>query len=242
MAASYKRKRPVSSASALVLGPYRPPRPVKRRRAFVPGQDRVGGFYGRYGKGGELKFHDVELNDGVVANGATVTASINLIAQGVTESERVGRKCTIKSINWRYQVSIPEFDAAVTPATPSTVRLIVYCDKQCNGATIVGTDLLESADIHSFRNLSNSGRFTVHLDKVVTLNYLTMASDGAGVVSGGEVFREYQFYKKVNIPIEFNGTTGAIAEIRSNNLGVMVVGLSGAGAINSKFRLRFSDN
>ncbi len=233
--ASFKRKRDPSSASAFVLGPYRPPRPIKRRRAFVP-------YARRASAAGELKFHDVDLNDGVIANGGTITPSICLIAQGVTESERVGRKCTIKSVNWRYQVSLPEFDAAGTPATPTTVRFIVYLDKQCNGAAAVTTDLLETADIHSFRNLSNTGRFMFMLDKVITLNYITMASDGAGVVSGGEVFREFTFFKQCSLPIEFNGTTGVIGEIRSNNIGVCVVGLSGAGALNSKFRLRFSDN
>ncbi len=228
MAASYKRKR-ISAADLVVARPY-----TYKRRRVAPAAQRY--------KSGEIKFHDVDLNDDPVASGATITPSICLIAQGVEESERIGRKCTIRSINWRFQVNLPEVDAAATPATPTTVRLIVYLDKQCNGAAAAGTDLLETADIHSFRNLSNVGRFVFLLDKVVCINYLTMASDGAGVVSMGQVFREFTFFKKCNFPIEFNGATGAIAEIRSNNIGVLVVGLSGAGAINSKFRLRFSDN
>ena len=75
------------------------------RPRVVPGYTRSSGFYGRFAKpNGEMKFHDVDLDDAVIAAGANATASINLIAQGVTESTRVGRKCTITAINWRYRV------------------------------------------------------------------------------------------------------------------------------------------
>ncbi len=47
---------------------------------------------------GELKFHDVDLDDALVSATGTVTPSINLIAQDVLENTRVGRKCTLKNI------------------------------------------------------------------------------------------------------------------------------------------------
>ncbi len=224
-------------------GLYVRPRPLKRtRRTFIRGQDRVGGYYGRYsGAGAETKFFDLDLDDAIIATGANVTDSINKIGQGVTESTRVGRKCTIKSIQWRYQLSLPKVDAAVSAAASSSVRVILYLDKQCNGATAVGTDVLETGDIHSFRNLSNSGRFVLMYDKTHSINYTSLASDNAAVVSSANVFREYTMYKKCNTPIEFNDTTGAITEIRSNNFGVLIIGNSGTGGFNSKIRLRFSD-
>ncbi len=74
------------------------------------------------------------------------------------------------------------------------------------------------------------------------MNYAAAASDGAGLYSCSEVEREGSFYKKCDMPIEFNNTTGAIAEIRSNNLGVMLGSSSGAAGFTSKFRLRFSDS
>ncbi len=241
--ASRKRKGFSSSAGALALyRPFAPPRPVKRRKAFVPGRDRVGGFYGRYsGAGAELKFHDVDLDDAVVATGGTVTATVNIIAQGVTESERIGRKCTIKSINWKYRVDMPEIDAVATPNTAEEVRVILFIDKQANGATAAITDLLETAHVQSFRNLANSGRFVFLLDKLHVLNWRTLASDNAGVVSSAEVVTEHTFFKKCNLPIEFSSTTGAIGEIRSNNIGVCLVSKSGTGGFLSKIRLRFSD-
>lgn len=240
---SYKRKRYSDAAQILKLARAPTKAPKRRRTAFVQGRDRRGGYYGRYsGRDAELKFHDVNLDDAVVAGGGVVTPTVNIIPQGVTESERIGRKCTIKSINWRGTITLPEVDAAVTPGNTEYLRVILYLDKQCNGATAATTDLLESADIYSFRNLANSSRFTFLLDKLHVLNYQTLASDGAGVVSSAAVARQFTLYKKCDIPIEFSSTTGAIGEIRSNNIGVLLLCSSGTASFYSKFRLRFSDS
>ncbi len=241
-----KRKQRDLAAGKVVAVYTAPSRPYKRRKqAFIPGVDRTGGFYGRFSgerRGGELKFHDVDLDDAVIATGGTVTPSINLIAQGVTESQRVGRKCTLRSINWKFRVALNQIDAAGTSSTGDSCRVILFLDKQCNGATATVINVLESANYQSFRNLANSGRFMILQDKLVTINYNTLASDNAGVVSQSPILQNYTFYKKCNIPIEYDNTTGAITEIRSNNLGVLLISEQGTGGFQSKFRLRFSDN
>ncbi len=240
---AYKRKRKAGPSQAMVL--YKQPYKSyhkKRRTTFVPGVDRTGGYYGRYsGRDAELKFHDVDLDDAVIVNTGAITATINIIAQGVTESERVGRKCTIRSINWRYRYTLPSQDAGATPPGGENMRTILYVDKQCNGAAAAVTDVLESADWKSFRNLSNSGRFNILFDRTDTMNYLNLASDGAGVVSSSNSFMHGSFYKKCHIPIEFSSTTGVIGEIRSNNLGVLQITQVGTAGFFSKIRLRFSD-
>lgn len=244
-----KRKRSYSpAANALaVYRPFKSPykRPYVKSRKFIPGVDRTGGFYGRYAsRDGELKFHDVDLDDAIIAVGGQVTPTINIIPQGITEVTRIGRKCTIKSINWRFRLTLQENDAVATPGNVETTRVILYQDKQCNGATAAVTDLLETDDVHSFRNLANSGRFNFIYDKIYAMNYMGMASDGVGLVSQGPNSREISMYKKCDIPLEFNSSAsdGSLATIRSNNLGVMLVCLSGTASFNSKIRLRFSDN
>ena len=217
-------------------------RKYTKRRAFVPGRDRVGGYYGRYsGRLAELKFHDVDLDDAIVATNAQMTASVNLIAQGVTESERVGRKCTLRSVHWRYKITLPEQDAQATPATGDIIRIIMFVDKQCNGASAGSTDVLEANDFQSFRNLSNSGRFDILMDKEIPINYNGMASDGAGIVSQAKVMKRGMFNKKCALPVEFSGVTGAIGEIRSNNIGTLIISSDGVCGFESKIRLRFSD-
>lgn len=148
--------------------------PVVVRPIVVPGFTRTGGFFGRFGQGGELKFHDVDLDDAVVAAGAVVTPSVCLIAQGVTESTRVGRKCTLKSINWRFSITLAPSTASAN--TSDTIRVIMYVDKQANGATAANTDVLESASFLSFNNLSNKGRFRTLMDRI----YDIKSSAGGG--------------------------------------------------------------
>ncbi len=246
---SLTRRPYVGKATTHVMAPHYARRYAYggTRRRWRRGYSRIGGFYGRYNNysvghhGGELKFHDVDLDDATVSSSGDVTASINLIAQGTSESERNGRKCTLKSILWRYTVVLPEVDALATPAPADTIRIIMYLDRQCNGATAADTDVLESADYQSYRNLANSGRFSILHDKSMTLNYNGMASDGAGLVSQNEVTRQGHFYKKCDIPLEFNSTAGAITEIRSNNIGVILISRGTNISFLSKIRLRFSD-
>ncbi len=234
---SFKRKRTSAAGILMVSRPYKKP-----MRAYGSEQERVARFYGRYsGRSSELKFHDVDLDDAVIGTGGTVTPTVNIIPQGVTEVQRIGRKCTLKVFQWRYVLTLPEQDAVVTPETGDSARIIVFIDKQANGATATVTDLLESASILSFRNLANSGRFVFLCDKLHNINYAGLASDGAGVVSQALVNMEYTFYAKLNTPIEFSGTTGVIAEIRSNNIGVLLISQQGRVTFNSKIRLRFSD-
>ena len=121
----------------------RPRRPARFTR---------GGYYGRYDShggrnwSGEYKFHDLAVTDAVIASTGQVTPSCNLISQGVTESERIGRKCTIKKIDWRIAM---RKNSGGDLNGSDVVRLILYVDKQCNGATIAVTDILENADWQS---------------------------------------------------------------------------------------------
>jgi len=186
---------------------------------------------------GELKFHDVDLDDATISATGTVTASINLIPQGVTEITRVGRKCTITSIGWRYHV---ELAAISTVGGSDTARVIMFLDKQANGATAAVTDVLESADFQSFNNLSNSGRFRTIMDQTVTLNRLASAGDGTANDSA-PVRQSGTLFKQCQIPLEFSAGTGAITEIRSNNIGVLLISDAAVTSFESKIRLRFSD-
>ncbi len=238
-------KRQRSAAFAVGLGAARPFAAPPRKRTYRARTYGPRALPSRVPTG-ELKFHDVAIDDAVVASGGNIQngGTINIIPQGVTEIQRIGRKCTVKSVHWKYRVDIPEVQDAATPNTSDEVRVIMYWDKQANGATAAATDILETATIRSFRNLANSGRFTILMDRLHVLNFTTLASHGfaADTFDQGEVVREYSFNKKCEIPIEFSAAAGTIDEIRSNNLGVLLVGLNGTAGFLSSFRLRFSDH
>lgn len=204
----------------------------------VPGYTRRAGFYrapGRAGAGAELKFHDVDLNDAAISQAGTITNSINLIAQGVTESERIGRKCTLKKIGWKFDIQLL---AATTPTANEVVRVIMYVDKQTNGAAATALNLLQTDDFQSFNNLENKGRFRTLMDRTYAFNP-SISGDGTTIDTSTLTICD-SFYKNVNLPIEFSGATGAITEVRSNNVGVLILSkVGGVSVFSSKIRLRF---
>jgi len=119
---------------------------------------------------------------------------------------------------------------------------MVVLDKQCNGAAPNVDDILETTDWQSFNNLANKNRFRTLYDKTFVLNPLSASGDGTAN-DFGEYDRAFTFFKKCSIPIEFDSTTGAITEIKSNNLVILAISDTSntVTTMNSKIRLRFSD-
>ncbi len=245
MLSVYKRKRTNSAYGRPLIISKRYRRASARvpRPRFRPGIDRTGGYYGRFGPSGEMKFFDSICDVVTVLIAGTIAkVSINNIAQGITESTRIGRKCTIRSINWHWESHLPTFVGGNPPPPGDIIRIILYLDKQCNGASAAVLDILELATIRSFRNLANSQRFQILMDKQVTINYQSISSTSAILYNTGEVIRSGSFYKKCEIPLEFSGVEGDTTELRSNNVGILIIGENGLQEFRSHLRIRFSDN
>ncbi len=216
---------------------------VSRTPRIVRGFTRQAGFFGRFRPGGELKFHDLDINDSAIAAGVTVAEdSCVTIAQGVTEVQRIGRKCTIRNIGWRFNISLVSQVDEADPPKGDVVRILLYLDKQANGAAATSTQILESADYQSFNNLANKSRFRTLMDRTYTIDHILAQTDGTNTGAYAETNIADSFFKKVNLPIEYDSTTGAITEVRSNNIGVLTISKNGTATFESKMRLRFSDN
>ncbi len=241
---TFKRKRsgPSSGTVAIYSAPKACGGPqVKRRKKYVAGSSRSSGYYGRYNSsGGELKFFDTSKSLTTAASAGVVTVSFLLIPQGTTESTRIGRRATMKSFNLHYAFRLPNNSAAVSLPDDS-VRFILFQDKQCNGTNAVVTDVLESANIRSFRNLANTGRFNVLMDKTHNLNYSGIGAYGAGTVEQNGGTKNYKFSKTLNMPIEWDNTAGAITEIRSNNIAMLIISDRGNAQYIFQARVRYSD-
>ncbi len=230
---SMKRKRGAKHASK---GPF------KKRRYFRPGYDRQVGYYGRFaGNKGELKFLDTSIADANIAGGWQLQTNPVLIAQGVTESQRVGRKCTLKSLNWRGTLVRAE---GANSNLADITRICVVWDKQANGAAPTEDTIWnDGSDVNSFRNLVNSSRYQVLFDKVVTMGAAQGGTSGDGTTENvGSWNTQFNFYKECNIPMEFSSTTGAITEHRTNSIAVITRTRAGTAVVlASTFRVRFSD-
>ncbi len=229
--ASYRRAYTTAGMRGLIL---------PSQRGYV----RTSGFYGRYaGAGAEKKFFDTTKALTTTATAGTIfDNSLNIVPEGNGESDRVGRKITIKDIYINGNFKIPSTATAVD--TSDCVRIIVYQDKQTNGAAAVVTDILASADFRSWNNLSNKNRFLIHMDKKMAM--AATAGSGRGstdTLSYGENQRWWKMYKSVNIPIEYDSsaTTGAITTQRSNNVGVLVISESAKSSIGYIARIRYTD-
>ncbi len=210
-------------------------RRVRQRRA--PTQVR-GRFAGPAAV--EQKFFETDVDDAVVAQNWNVNGSMNLVPQGVTEAIRVGRKMTITFIGIRLAVTLPT--TATAAETSDVIRIVLVQDKQCNGANPAVTQVFENNTWQSFNNLANSGRFVTLMDRVIPLN--SRAGSGRGstdTLSYGADVKVITLFKKVNIPIEFDAGTGAVTEIRSNNLVLLYGSQLGFGGIDGTCRIRFSD-
>lgn len=206
---------------------------------FQPGVNRTGGYYGRFaGPGAELKFFDTSNSFAFDATGEVpATGQLVLIPQGTTESERIGRKCVIKSIMMR---GFCNFAPGAGATALTNCYMYVVLDKQCNGAAATVTDVFTGNNLAvAMHNLSNSQRFVILKKMRFTFNAM------AGVSTAyNSMVKAFEFYKRCNIPLEFSSTTGAITEIRSNNI-FLLAGSDGNSddtvTLAATTRVRFSD-
>lgn len=190
---------------------------------------------------GEVKYFDTTKAATALASaGAIANSSLLLIQEGNTESTRVGNKITVKSVMVRGQLIMSS--QADATATSQTFRIIVYLDKQCNGATAGVTDILQSASFLAFNNLDQSDRFITLAEEFCTLDQPGAAPSGAAYVFG-ESNKVFFLKKKLNLPVKFKGNAGTIADLASANIGVLVIGSTDAlGFYEYVARVRYTDN
>jgi len=214
-------------------------RRYRRRYGSRTGRTRRAGFYGRFGTGRgsraqiEKKFFDTAYNftaDQTLEN----RGSAALIPQGATQSTRVGYKCIAKSIQWR--------GVAVLPAGATgndDVYLYIVQDTQTNGAAAAATDVWTSAAAATMlRNIENGDRFKILHKTCISLN----ANAGVAAAFDGDQ-KVFEGFLKLNIPLQFNGATGAITEMKTNNITVFCGSVSSDDVISvSMFtRIRYTD-
>lgn len=169
----------------------------------------------------ETKYYDFSKTaTNLAQTGTLLTASCVTIAQGANESERIGKKIFVTKIMLRGSIRIPS-STSIADAS-NKIRIIVFHDRQANknGTAVTASQLLVSDTINHFRNLDNSRRFKFLCDKTMNINQLCGGGNGTSDRLG-EVTKGFQIYKDVNIPINYDSTTGAITELTESNIGII---------------------
>jgi len=234
-------------------------RPAATSAAVQSGFTRSVGFYGRFqqtggGRNREIKFLDmgqaaVALSDSglimpSVAGGTIVSVGSYVgIPQGTTASQRVGRMVVLKKFMIRGYFDLPASTTAAQ-AGGDMVRFILYWDKQANGAAAAATDILATADATVYNNLINSGRFMILKDKWFNLPVRTALRAGGTTDTWYGSQKPFFIAKRCSIPIEFSSTTGAITELKSNNIGILAIceRASNFPTVTYTARIRYDDS
>lgn len=188
----------------------------------------------------ERKFKDTTKGSTAIASAGTIfNDTIIALSEGNTDSTRIGNRVNVKSVMLR---GIVQLAAATDVAnTSQVVRIIIYLDKQANGATASVTDILASADFQSFNNLDNSDRFRTLAE--TTIDMMTPGAVATGAAyTYGEFNQSFFLKAKVNLDFKYKGNAGTIADLASNNIGVLVIGKSDAlGTCAYIARVRYTD-
>lgn len=156
---------------------------------------------------------------------------LNGLAQGNSAVTRVGRTVKMKSLFVRFQASL-----ASTSAGHSPLRFLVIYDKQTNAAAPAVTDITVADYLAAPMNLNNSKRFIVLMDKVLE----------EGLSTAGPGANGFEFYRKLDLNVEFNANSaGDVTDITSGSV-YMVVWQNGniiTAAPTSRVytRIRFTD-
>ena len=192
------------------------------------------------GSGGtEWKYLDTAINQPIDFTAETFPASgLQVIVAGNGENNRIGRKVTVKSIQFRGTfLAVPSTSANFS----AVIHLYLIQDTQTNGALAGFTDVFTGAQANTaMYNLDNSKRFRILKKWVCDFN----ATAGATTAYNNQS-KHIEFYKRCNIPINYSSTTGAISEVASNGL-FLAAGVTPNGAddditLEGTVRIRFVD-
>lgn len=178
----------------------------------------------RLQKDQEIHYHEVfqpntNPNDG---NAATVGFCLNLVNEGDTNTTRKGS--VIRATSLRFKVRMLGNN---TNSSCSSVRIIIFWDRQPNGAnpTPVGaptsTSYLDSSvvtvgyAIHMQCNFNQTARFKTLFDKTYTIpNYI----DIAAALNGRFISKKI----KLNRLCHYDSTGNGIADLAANSLWVIM--------------------
>lgn len=213
------------------FGPSKVYGPARQRKYF--------GDRALVAQAARMKGSDVGFLDTAAATyGMDTTGSITLlnpIVQGAGQSQRVGKKVILKSLQCRGR-----WNSLAVTTFADGAYLIVY-DRRPTGALPAITAILNTANTNSMNNDDNSGRFKIlkRVDFTFEGNSAT-PNTGKGVLSGD------MYLKLRGLPTVYKSVnTGAIADIEEGALYLVTLGDIAAGTSAASgtvgFRVRFMD-
>lgn len=201
---------------------------------------RTGGFLGI-----EKKFIDtVKTSTNLVAAwaGSEVDPAANALCcptKGTGPSNRNGDHIVIKSIQVRGIIRSQAYTDQADPPGPASFTVLLVLDKQTNGAQLSGEEVMvdTAPKEFSFRNLQYSRRFTILKSLRGSLHQIVSMADGANTGSFQSNERHFNWFVRCNIPVNFKGDAGTVADIVDNSLHIIACSTD-ANALTIKYHAR----
>lgn len=168
---------------------------------------RSGGFAGRPGSRGELKWLDTTSTSAAVSVSGGL-ALLNGCAPGTGPSQRIGRRINMKSLILRFT-----FGAATASSTifQGRIKIWIVADTQANATTPAFSDIFTAPAqclANAVANLDNRDRFKVLWKKSVLLDQ-----------AGGHPAAYFDANIRLRCTTTYNaGTAGTVADIQTNAL------------------------
>lgn len=197
--------------------------------------------------------------------GAVAAAPLNVPVSGAAFYQRIGNKIAMKSLQLRGLIIPSNGNAAAV--TEQICRVIIYYDRQANGAAPAVSDILlsttsagaTSSQSYDFVNMNNRDRFLILMDEQVltpavgingatAASTVTQAIDLNGNAGGAEQgqFNINRYIKLKGLEAQYKASAGNIGDIAAGAIGVLTIGISDANAtsawvLNMSSRLRYTD-
>lgn len=196
--------------------------------------------------------------------GAVAAAPLNVPVSGAAFYQRIGNKISMKSLQLRGEILPSGANAAAV--SEQTARIIVYYDRQANGAAPTVADVLTSTMSNGstastaidFININNRDRFAILMDQQVLLAALGI--NGASAASSATVaidinnnangtqgqFNINRFIKLKGLETVFKASAGNIGDISAGAIGVLTISTGDVNATSAwqlimSSRLRYYD-
>lgn len=149
---------------------------------------------------------------------------LNGVISGDDFNNRDGRRIFMKSIFMRGSVNAQAFGAA-----QGMSRLIVFYDKQTNGAAPAILDVLVTATVASQLNLNNRSRFQILADQTFFFS------------NTGEAIREVEVFRNLNLDAQYSGVTASVASIATGSIYMLMLADFSTVDYKVSERIRFLD-
>lgn len=163
---------------------------------------------------------------GITFNNTGTVSYLTDVAQGLGDEDRIGNTILLKDIIFRCEIAMN------ATASATSVRVILFCDKETDGTSPTVTQVLETASYLSPLNQDSSKRFVVLHDIGFSMS-----------IYNNRIISD-KFYKELNIHTRYDGSGATVADARQNQIFLLTISneVTNVPTINYNSRIKFYDS